>query len=96
MAWVVTLQIVSCSSPSTYLAGATINDGYTVFFTDANGQFIAIVDNFYSAYIISISKSGYLTRNYTLSSGQNGSIQTVCLNSVPPPDGGDDGNGGGW
>lgn len=94
MAWVVTLEIVSCSSPSTYLAYATINDGYNLFSADANGQFIAIVDDYYSAYIIQVSKSGYISRNYTLTSGQNGSIQTICLNTAPPPSSGGGGSGG--
>jgi hypothetical protein len=94
MVWVVTLQITDCSSPSTYLSYATINDGYTLFSADANGQFIAIIDDYYSAYIISISKANYVSRNFSLSKEQNGSIQNVCLNPAPPPSGG--GGSSGW
>lgn len=95
MVWVVTLQITDCSSPSTYLSYATINDGYTLFSADVNGQFIAIIDDYYSAYVISISKANYAARNYSLSKGQNGSIQNVCLNYAPPTGGNGD-RGGGW
>lgn len=83
MVWVVTLQITSCAS-GTPLGGAIVNDGFQNFFADGNGQFIAIVDDVYTGYIVAISKSGYVTRNFALSNTQNGSIQHVCLNTAPP------------
>ena len=84
MAWVVTLQINDCSNGN-FIPGAVINDGYSYFYADSNGQFIAIIDDFYTAYVVAISKSGFLTRNFTFSQNQNGTIQTTCLNPKPPP-----------
>jgi hypothetical protein len=81
MSWVVTLKVTSCSGGSN-LAGAAINDGYQFFYTDANGQFIAIVDDSYYAYIVQISKAGYIPKSFTLHNSQSGSIQTVCLETA--------------
>lgn len=87
MPWVVTLKVVNCASPSAYLAGAAITDGYNIYSTDVNGQFIAVVDDAYTAYVVQISKSGYSAANFTLSVVQNGTIQTTCLNpaKTDPP-----------
>lgn len=84
MPWVVTLHITACSGGAN-LASAAINDGFQLFYTDANGQFIAIVDDAYTGYIVQISKSGYVARNFALSNTQNGTTQNVCLNTAPPP-----------
>lgn len=94
MAWVVTLQIIDCSSPSKYLSFASLTDGFNLYFADVNGQFIATVDDFYYDYVISISKESYVTRTYALSKEQAGSIQKVCLNLMPPPT--SQGGRGGW
>jgi hypothetical protein len=83
MSWVVTLKVTSCSGGGN-LAGAAINDGYQFFYTDANGQFIAIVDDAYYAYIVQISKAGYTPKSFTLHNSQSGSIQTVCLETATP------------
>lgn len=85
MAWVVTLQITDCASSSTYLSYANINDGYVSHTADVNGQFIAIVDDYYYAYVVSIGKTGYSARSFTLTREQHGSIQNVCLNAYVPP-----------
>ncbi len=97
MAWIVTLQIVDCDSTGTNLSGATINDGLQNFFADANGQFIAVVSDIYYAYIVTISKNGYLPRQVSLSNTMNGTTQNICLNpreTPPPPPSG--GGGSGW
>ncbi len=96
MPWVVTLQIVDCTSTGTNLSGAAINDGLYVHHADANGQFIAIVDDIYYGYIVNISKSGYEPRQFALSNTMNGTIQNICLNpreepSHPPSGGGSSG-----
>ena len=94
MSWVVTLKITDCASGN-YLPYATINDGYTNFTADANGQFIAIIDDYYYAYIVQISKSGYTSKSFTLHNSQSGTIQTVCLNVYVPPEGTGTGTGTG-
>ena len=85
MSWVETIKIVDCESPSTLLAGATITDGYSIYYSDANGQFIAIVDDAYTAYGVQISKGSYTSLTYVLTIQNAGTIQTVCLHKAPPP-----------
>ena len=48
---------------------------------DSNGERI-IVDEYdtYEWVILTISKSGYISKNFTIHSNQDGTIQTVCLN----------------
>jgi hypothetical protein len=83
MVWVVTLRVTDCAS-SAILAGATINDGVNLFSTDANGQFIAVVDDAFTGYIIQVSKSGYISKTVALSNTQNGTTLPVCLSVSPP------------
>jgi hypothetical protein len=96
MPWVVTLQIVDCASAGTNLSFASINDGYTIHSADANGQFIAIVDDVFTGYVVNIGKSGYLSRNFALANTMNGTTQNVCLNERPPRPPGESTGGSGW
>ncbi|MBW2095842.1 MAG: peptidase [Deltaproteobacteria bacterium] len=90
MAWTVTLEIVDCDSTSTPLVGATIFDGTNTWNTDANGQLIYIVaDDFITSVIVKIGKTDYIEKNYTISKMNDGTIQTVCLNTSPIPPGHD-------
>ncbi len=94
MAWVVTLKVTACSS-SAKLPGAWITDGAVTYYTDANAQFIAIINDAYHTYIVNIGKSGYLSKNFSIHRGtMEGTTQTICLDAAPPSGGG--GNGGGW
>lgn len=93
MPWAVTLQITDCSSPSTNLAFATIYDGINYFSADANGQFIAVIPDIYTGYVVQVSKASYITKPFTFHTSQQGKVQAHCLNPVTTPPGG--GGGGG-
>jgi hypothetical protein len=95
MAWVVTLNITDCANSST-LAGATVSDGTYTYFADANGQFIAVIDDYWSDYVVSIGKANYYNRNFAMSRAtMAGTRQSVCLNAAPPPPPTEP-NGDGW
>ena len=92
MPWTVTLEIVDCTSTSTKLAGARIFDGSNVGFTDANGLLIYIADDSFVAVFVQISftaatataPNGYITKTYSITVQNAGTIQQVCLNPAPP------------
>jgi hypothetical protein len=95
MAWAVTLRLTDCST-NRAITGF-ISDGITTFYTDSNGQFIAIIDDAYTGYIVSIGSSGYVSTNFVIDRARHsGTIQTICLNKVPPREPGGGGGGGGW
>ncbi len=92
MSWIVTLKIVDCSASSTLLVGARIgsplidNLAHAVF-TDANGQ--AQIFDAYDQWEwvnLTISKASYIDKNFVITMAMDGTIQTVCLNAMPPPD----------
>ncbi|NRR29775.1 peptidase [Oxalobacteraceae bacterium] len=90
MVWAVTLIVHDCANNAP-LAGAHINDGYGGGGnTDSYGQFIAIIDDYYSGYVVQITKSGYSARNFTFSTSQIGTPQNTCLSVYvePPPSSG--------
>ena len=85
MSWAVTLIVNGCQYNQP-IAGALVTDGVGGGYTDSYGQFIAVIDDAYTAYIVQISKSGYQTRAFTFDKSQVGKVQTTCLNVyVPPP-----------
>ncbi|MBA5635714.1 peptidase [Duganella sp. LX20W] len=86
MVWAVTLVVHDCAT-NAGLQGALISDGYGGGgYTDSYGQFIALIDDYYSGYIAQISKSGYSSRNFTFDRSQIGTPQSTCLSVyVPPP-----------
>ncbi len=98
MAWVVTLRVTNCRTSST-IEGATIADGTVSYVTDVNGQFIAVIDDYWSDYIVSISKMHYHSKTFAMNKAKMaGTLQTVCLEPTftgdqppPPPP-----NGDGW
>src|SRR6187549_377997 len=92
MPWAVTLQINDCNT-SAGIPAAAINDGFSTFFADGNGQFIAIIDDVFTGYVVQVSKSGYLNKAFTFHTSQQGKVQVMCLNPAPPPPPG--GGGGG-
>jgi hypothetical protein len=96
VAWVVTLKVTDCNS-SALLPGAAVTDGTVTYFTDVNGQFIAVVDDYWENYGIAISKANYYTKNFVLTrSTMAGTLQTVCLGPKPPPDPNGGTTNGGW
>lgn len=96
MAWAVTLRLTSCSSGSSITGW--ISDGVSTFYTDSNGQFIAIIDDVYTGYIVNVGSSGYVSRNFHIDrAAHSGTIQTICLNPASSGGGGSSGGGsGGW
>ncbi len=92
MPWAVTLIVKDCSS-SAPLPGALVTDGVGGGYTDNYGQFIAVIDDAYTGYVVQISKANYSARNFTFDRSQVGTVQNTCLSVyVAPPSGG----GGGW
>jgi hypothetical protein len=86
MPWAVTLHVTSCDT-SANLAGAWITDGSVTYYTDSNGQFIAIINDAYHTYIVNIGKSGYVSKNFAMNRAQHeGTIQNVCLETYVPPE----------
>lgn len=95
MAWAVTLKVTDCSTNAN-LSNAFITDGNTTGYTDSYGQYICVINDYWSDYILDVGKSGYTTKKVHLSRAtMNGTTQNVCLDKKPPPTGGD-GSGGGW
>lgn len=91
MPWAVTLIVKDCSSSA--LPGALVTDGVGGGYTDNYGQFIAVIDDAYTGYVVQISKANYSARNFTFDRSQVGTVQNTCLSVyVAPPSGG----GGGW
>lgn len=87
MAWVATLKVTDCAS-SNKLVGAYITDGSVTYYTDVNGQFIAIVNDAFHTYIVTIGKAGYVNKTFAINKGAHeGKITTICLDPVPevPP-----------
>jgi hypothetical protein len=86
MPWAVTLIVKDCGTMAP-IQGALVSDGVGGGYTDVYGQFIAVVADIYTSYIVQISKSGYNARNFTLATSQSGTPQNTCLTVyVPPPD----------
>ena len=99
MAWVVTLKVVDCET-NAKLSNAFVTDGAATYFTDANGQLITLISDAYNTYIVSIGKSGYISKTFVIyRPSMEGTVQTVCLDKSPPPPPepptGND-NGDGW
>ncbi|MGF1647654.1 MAG: hypothetical protein ACFCVF_12150 [Kineosporiaceae bacterium] len=97
MAWAVTLRLRDCATNASITGW--ISDGISTFATDSSGQFIAVIDDVYTGYIVSIGSSGYTSTNFHIDKAQHsGTIQTVCLNRTPSGGGGGStgGGGGGW
>ncbi|MDO3521666.1 CFI-box-CTERM domain-containing protein [Ralstonia pseudosolanacearum] len=93
MPWAVTLIVKDCSS-SAPIPGALVTDGVGGGYTDSYGQFIAVIDDAYTGYVVQISKANYSARNFTFDRSQIGTVQNTCLTVyVAPPSGG---GGGGW
>jgi hypothetical protein len=93
MAWAVTLRLRDCATNASITGW--ISDGISTFYTDVNGQFIAVIDDIYTGYIVSIGSSGYISTNFHIDKAQHsGTIQTVCLNRSAPPREGSGGSGG--
>ncbi|MCC8245013.1 hypothetical protein [Saccharothrix luteola] len=96
MAWAVTLQLTDCAN-SAHIKG-WVSDGVTTFTTDANGQFIAIIDDYFTGYIVDTGAPGYVSRLFAIDRAQHsGTIQEVCLNKLPPkPPKPEGGTSSGW
>src|SRR5690348_12939721 len=85
MAWAVTLIVNDCANNQP-LAGALVSDGVGGGYTDSYGQFIAVIDDSYSQYVVQISHVNYSSRAFTFDRSQVGKVQTTCLSIyVPPP-----------
>lgn len=95
MAWAVTLRLKNCATNAS-IAG-WISDGVSTFYTDSAGQFIAIIDDVYTGYIVNVGATGFVSTNFHIDRAQHsGTIQTICLNASAPSGGGGGGGGGGW
>lgn len=97
MPWVVTLKITDCGT-SQKLVGAWITDGSVTYTTDANGEFLAIINDAFHTYIVNIGQTDYISKNFAIvRASMEGTTQNVCLNREPPDTGGGGGGGGdGW
>jgi hypothetical protein len=88
MPWAATLKVTNCSSGAA-LPGAWITDGYVTYYTDAYGQFIAIIDDVWHTYIVNVGANQYITKTFSINRGQHeGRVTTVCLDPAPPSTGG--------
>lgn len=96
MAWAVTLQLRDCDTNAAITGW--ISDGIQTFYTDSNGQFIAVINDAYTGYVVSIGSSGYVGTNFHIDkANHSGTIQTVCLNRTRSGSGpGNGGGGSGW
>jgi hypothetical protein len=91
MAWAVTLLVKDCGTMAP-LSGALVTDGVGGGHTDSYGQFIAVIDDAYTGYVVQVSKSGYNARNFTFARSQEGTTQNTCLTVyVAPPNNGNSG-----
>jgi len=99
MVWAVTLRVTDCETGAN-LAGAFVTDGTNTYYTDGNGQFIAVINDVYHTYVVNIGKANYVTKSFAMNRAQHeGTIQTVCLNRARDTDDDTDdggGGGGGW
>lgn len=93
MAWAVTLIVKDCGNSSP-ISGALVSDGYGGGYTDGYGQFIAVIDDAYTGYVVQVSHAGYTPRNFTFDRSQTGTPQNTCL-TVSAATGGGSGTGTG-
>lgn len=88
MTWNITLEVGDCAAATTLLSGARIGMGIVELgFTDANGRFVATLEDFNNWPIFKISKDDYIAENFPFDKEiHNGTIQDVCLSHSPYPD----------
>ena len=91
MTWNITLEVVDCAATSTLLSNAEIKMGTAVLgSTDVSGRYVATLDDYNTWPIFKVSKDNYIARSFTFDKDTYiGTIQTVCLNHSPYPDGAD-------
>lgn len=95
MPWAVTLIVKNCGTMAP-LQGVQVSDGYGGGgVTDVYGQFIGVLDDIYTSYIVQLSKAGFDPRPFTFDRSQAGTVQNTCLNvhdvtTDPPPSSGPD------
>lgn len=91
MPWAVTLIVKDCGSMAP-LSGAYVGDGISGGYTDSYGQFIAVIDDAYTGYVVEVRKTSYNTRYFTFARSQVGTPQNTCLQPYVPPETGPTGD----